>query len=375
MKKIIFFINTLGMGGAEHVLVDIVNNLDPKKFDITIKTIYDNDFYLEELNSNVKVETFYKTNKNKFIDKLIRKFIYYIIKYLNGVILYKIFVKQKYDIEVAFLEGIPTKIISNSNNKKSKKVSWVHCDFEVNFDSDSYFKNMNQQINCYKNFDQIYCVSKKSKEAFCNRFNIKEDVFVVYNIVDVKKIRANAEQECKLSENKINLITVGRLNYQKGYVRLIEAINKVSKKAKNSFHLYIVGEGEEREKIEEVIKNNKLQKYVTLLGRQKNPYKYIKNSDIYICSSYSEGAPLTILESIALNIPILATDCSDFKNLIQKNKIGFVVNNNLEDLVLGLEKILNNKNIIQGYKKNINDDIILNFASVKVVENFLLEEK
>ena len=375
MKKILFFINTLGMGGAEHVLVDIVNNLDPKKFDITIKTIYDNDFYLKDLNSNIKVETFYKTNKNKFIDKLIRKVIHYIIKHFNNKLLYKIFIKRKYDIEVAFLEGIPTKIISNSNNKKSKKISWVHCDFEVNSDSDFYFKNINQQINSYKKFDEIYCASKKAKDAFCNRFNIKNRVFVVYNIVDYKNIRIKSKDQCELSKNKINLITVGRLNYQKGYIRLIEAINQVHKKVKNKFHLYIIGDGEERQKIEQAIKNNNLDNCVTLLGSQKNPYKYMKNSDVFICSSYSEGASLVILESIALKLPILATDCGDFNDLIKENNVGLVVKNNLDDLVRGLEEILNNSKTIQEYKNNITDDIILNFASIKVIEKNLLEEK
>ena len=106
-----FLINDLIIGGAEHVLVDIVNRLDTKKFDITIKTIYDSNYYAKELNKNIKLENFYHTKKNKLFDRICRKILYLKLLHYRKEKLYNMIISKKYDIEVSFLEGLPTKII------------------------------------------------------------------------------------------------------------------------------------------------------------------------------------------------------------------------------------------------------------------------
>lgn len=371
MKKVLFFINTLGTGGAEHVLVDIANKLDSKKFDITIKTIYDINVYKNEINDNIKVESYYHSKKNKLIDKVFKKILYLKIKKYSSDKLYKMMIKNKYDIEIAFLEGLPTKIISGSDNVKSKKIAWVHCDFEINKDSDFFFNSEEEQLQTYKKFDEIYCVSNKAKESFVKRFFIDKNIYTLYNIVDKNKILKKAQEKVELS-NDFNIITVGRLTKQKGFIRLIESYANIINKLNVKTHLYIIGDGEEKEAIEKKIKERKMEPFVSLLGNQSNPYKYMKNCDLYVCSSYSEGYPLTIVEALTLHLPVFATNCSDFTQMLDNGNFGLIVENNEKSIEEGLVKIINNSKILKKYKNNIVNNYIDNDKNIKRIENQIL---
>ena len=372
MKKILFFINTLGTGGAEHVLVDIVNNLDPTKFDITIKTIYDINVYKDELNNNIKVESFYKTKKNKFIDKIFRKFLYLKIMNFSNKTLYKMMIKDKYDIEVAFLEGLPTKILSGSTNKDAKKISWVHTDLKNNTESYYFFKSLKEHKQTYQKFNEIYCVSDEAKEAFYEVFKFKKNVHVLYNIIDKQKIINKSLENVKLSK-KFNIINVGRLTEAKGHIRLLNTYKNVLDKLNKETHLYIIGDGEEKEKIEEEIKKLNLKDHVTMLGRQDNPYKYVSKSDLYICSSYAEGYSLVIMEALTLGIPVLTTECAGMKQILNNGEFGLIVENNDKRLEEGIITLINNQDKLNKYKENIKNNYSKYEAGIKKIEKELLK--
>lgn len=372
MKKILFFINTLGTGGAEHVLVDIVNNLDPSMFDITIETIYDTNIYIDKLNNNIKYKSYYKTKKNKFLDKICRKILYLKLMNFSAKKLYRMLVKDKYNIEVAFLEGLPTKIISGSNNKNSKKIAWVHSDLKMNQESKLFFKDFNENKRSYEEFNEIYCVSDESKKSFEEIFNLKNNVYILYNIIDKKDILKKSLEKANLS-NCFNILNVGRLTKQKGQVRLIQAYNEVIKKIDFDTHLYISGEGEERVSLEKEINKLGLENHITLLGNQKNPYKYMKNCDLYVCSSYAEGYSLVILEALTLNLPVLTTDCAGQKQILNNGEFGMIVKNDTESLIKGMTKLLLNKEILKKYKQSIQENYSKYENSIKTIEEQLLK--
>lgn len=351
MKKIVFLINTLNIGGAEHALIDIANALDKKVFDVTIKTIYDSNSFSDLVHEKVKIDSYYKTKKNSLIDKVCRKVIYLKLKHFSNKRLYKLLIKEKYDIEVAFLEGLPTKIIAGSTST-AKKIAWVHCDFKINNDSDYFFKNFEEQKETYQKYDEIYCVSENSKKSFEKRFNIKKNTFVMHNIIDEKTIKQKSLEKAELS-NDFNIISVGRLTEQKAYERLVEAYSKALNIIKIKTHLYIIGEGEERNKIETTIKKYKLEKQISLLGRQNNPYKYVGKCQLYVCSSKSEGYPLVIQEALALGIPILSTNCLNSEELFNGENFGLVVENSIEGITKGLIQLVNNNSELCKIKKEI----------------------
>lgn len=372
MKKILFFINTLGTGGAEHVLVDIANSLDKNKFDITIKTIYDINVYEDSINSNIKVESFYHTKKNKFIDKIYRKILYLKIMHYKKEKLYKMFIKDNYDIEVAFLEGLPTKVIAGSSNKQSKKIAWIHTDFKTNKEASLFFKSFDDEIGTYKKYTEIYCVSDESKKSFCDIYNIKNNVFAIYNIINKEKVKRNSKDKCLLN-NTFNIITVGRLVVQKGHLRLLNAYSNVLNKLNINTHLYIVGDGPERALVESEIKKLDLVTNVTLLGNQENPYKYMANSNLYVCSSLTEGYSLVILEALTVGIPVLTTRCAGVAHILNDGEFGLIVDNSTEGLEKGLIELINNPQKLNEYKENIKKNYSKYEFSVDKIEKQILK--
>lgn len=372
MQKIVFFINGLGIGGAEHALIDTANNLDPEKFDVTIQTIYDTNVYKEQINNNVKVQSYYHSKRNPFIDKVFRKILYWKIRFYKDKWLYKMFIKEKYDIEIAFLEGLPTKILAASTSK-AKKIAWVHCDFGINKDADYFFDSLQQQIQAYKSYDEVYCVSKRAEISFRNRFFNSDNIYVMYNLIDKERIQKLAIESVDDLEVGLKLISVGRLTKEKGYPRLIEAYAEALESIKEPCTLYIVGDGEERAIVEAKIKEQGLVEKVVLLGAQSNPYKYVSKCDLFICSSYSEGYSLTTQEALELNIPVLSTDCADQKNALGNGEFGLVVENTKDALRDGIITLINDKDNLQKYVCNIRAGHERIGGSIELMEKQILK--
>ena len=150
MIKILFHIDTLCGGGAEKVLCNLVNHMDQSKFDITIQTLFPEqaDKYLAD---GIKCKAIYPSD-NRLYRNLYR------IEAALGVV-YSMHMKDDYDIEIAYLEFGPTKVIASSTNKKAKKIAWVHCDFDIAIkDKESFVK---KAASLYKKFDKLACVSEK----------------------------------------------------------------------------------------------------------------------------------------------------------------------------------------------------------------------
>lgn len=350
MKKILFLIETMNGGGAERVLTDLVNNLDPQKYDITIQTIWNEGLYLNQLNSNIHHKS---VLKSKLSDRtsFFLSILYFII--LSPKWVYNKFIKDEYDIEIAFLEGISTKYIGASTNKKAKKYAWVHIDLFNFFYIKNIFFSTKKAKKCYCKFDKILCVSNTVKSNFYKRFGLKENVEVVYNVVDDQSIVEKAQQIPEdLSEdtdNRFKIITVGRLTKQKGYDRLLRVHSKLIEDGFD-YTLWIIGEGEDRGYLESIIKDKGIQDSTKLFGFKSNPYPYIKYCDLFVCSSLAEGFSLVVAESLILGVPVLSTNCAGPNELLNNGEFGLLVDNNENSLYEGLKKILNNPLLYENYK-------------------------
>jgi len=372
MKKVLFFINTLGCGGAEHVLVDIVNCLDKDIFDITIQTIFDDNVFDDRIDKNVKYKTFCKYNDKSFLGKMVRILIMKFIIIFPPKLLYKLFVHKKYDIEIAFLEGVPTKIISGSNNLNSKKIAWVHTDIHKNRDSQFCYKSEEDEKKSYRKFDEIFCVSYQSTEAFKKFLNLN-NIYTINNIVDSISIKQLSKQDTdKMDENYINIISVGRLEKVKGFDRLIEAYSNIFSKLSFKTRLYIVGDGSEKENLNQLIIDKGMSDSIELLGFQKNPYKFMKRSNLYVCSSHVEGYSLVIKEALVLKKPILSTDCGIDKDLLMENDYGIVVDNSVNGLENGLLYLINDPKKLQDMTENIINNFNIN-EDIKIIEENILK--
>lgn len=346
-KRILFLINTLSGGGAEKVLVDTVNNMNPDKFDVTLCTLSDIGIYQNSLKDHVNYRSIDGIFKNKFIKKFFR---FLVFKILPERYIYRLFIKKNYDVEIAFLEGKPTKILSYSNNPN--KIAWVHLDMWNFYNGlELVYNSVEEHTSCYKKYKSIYCVSQSAKEGFKKRFGFDENVYVQYNPVDENAIVNLASEE--LSEigipSKLKLITIGRLVEAKGYERLLKVVNKLRNDGYD-FVLWILGEGEKRAELEQYIDEKDLNEFVKLMGFQKNPYKFMSHADAFVCSSYSEGFSTVATEATILGIPTVTTDCSGMHELFGDSEYGIITENSENGIYDGLKKIMDSKDILGIYK-------------------------
>lgn len=375
-RKILFIISNLYGGGAEKVLVDILERLDRTKFDIDVFLISKEGVYVEKVESILrkKILHLYGGRKDLFKNIIYRKakslFLIYFYRYCknNPNIIPSLFFK-KYDVEIAFLEGAPTQLLSRRVNK-AKKIAWVHIDMEKH-----RMLNFDVEKECYRKMSNIICVSKDSKNSLLNLYpELNEKTEVIYNPIDREEINRKAsEEEINFDKESINLIAVGRLAHQKGFDILLKAFKELNLKYEK-LNLYILGAGGDYKKLKKYVDENGLEKKVKFLGFQKNPYPYIKAADIFISSSRYEGYPLVLCEAISLGKPIIATKCTGPIEILENGKYGLLaeienvsdLKNKIEILVSNTDKRIEYSNLSKECSKKFKVDEVM-----KQIENLL----
>lgn len=367
--KVLFFIPNLAHGGAERVLVNLVNHMDGGRFDITVQTMFDVGMYKDKLNANIRYiggfPWYFRGNT-------------YVYKLFSPKQLYKMYVKEEYDVIVSYLEGPSARVISGCDSKKTKLVNWVHIEFDNSKYATHIFRNTVEAKRCYNRFNRIICVSKTVKDSFEKIFPAAKPPQVIYNTVETDIVRKKAEEpvdDIVFEKDETNLISVAKLMKTKGFDRLI----RIQKKLLNNgykTHIYIVGKGEEQASLEKLIRENGLENSFTLIGFRENPYKYVKNADLYVCSSKQEGFSTAVTEALIAGTPVVSTNCSGAKELLGNgNEYGIVTENNENSLYNGITKMLSDKGGLEHYKKQaeIRGNKFNTEETVRAVENMLEE--
>lgn len=360
MIKILFFISGLSGGGAEKVLCSLVNNMDQDKFHITVQTIdeYDPERFLAK---GIRYKAI-----NKYKSKIGRIFFSYLFRFCAELKLaYRFFVKDNYDIEVAYLETIPTKIISQSTNKKAKKLAWVHCDLSMKEGMQAVRDKLRVQ---YEQFDEIICVSEDVRSGFRKLIGSDLDTVVLPNVIDDEEIRAKADDSVQWpkEEDKVQLIALGRLTRQKNFPRLIKTCGRL-RDAGCRFCLNIFGEGPERPELEKQITDLKLDDFVMLKGFVCNPYPWIKQADIVVCSSDYEGISTVVQEALILCKPIVTTSCTGMKELLGESEYGIIVDRFEDGLYQGLYQMITDENMRHMFSEKAKERSVL-FRKSKVID-------
>ena len=337
MIKILFLIETLDAGGAEKVLCELVNHMDQTKFDITVQTgwPYDPSKYLV---SGIRYKTMYASASR--INHL-----RYRAETESGLA-YRLHVRDDYDIECAYLEMGPTKVLSASTNKKAKKLAWVHCDLlKAVSDPGAYSK---KTAPWYAKYDQVVCVSKTVKESFDTIFLNRFQSTVLYNQIDESEIYMLAEEVCPANSDLPVVLAVGSIYPPKNYPRMLAAHRRILEEGLNHV-LWILGDGQDRGKIEQIISEQGLEDSVHLFGFRKNPFPFIKRADVLACSSNYEGFSTVITEGIILGKAIVTTDCSGMREILGDSDYGLITENDDEAFYLGLRKMLFDKAMREHY--------------------------
>ena len=340
MKKIIFGITSLTIGGAERVLVDIANKLS-EDYDITIFTIYDKGELQNQLNSKVKKIALYRKQYKEFTKLEKIKISLKLILYKKRI--YETIMKKGYDTEIAFLEGPITRLFSVKSS--NKKIAWIHNDI-----SKVYGRGLKAKLKKVlegNKYDKLIFVSKENMKDFNKQYKWAEDKNeeVINNYIDYRQVLKKAEEPTNLPyENKnINLLTACRLVEQKALDRFIRVQKQLQQ---NGIHvkIYVIGQGMLRYDLQKQIDNLGLTEEFILLGKKENPYPYIKNCDYFCLLSYYEGYPMVLEEAKILNKPIIITDTSAKECVIEYDK-AIIVENTEKGIFKGLSKELKSDNI------------------------------
>ena len=367
MKKIVFGITSLTLGGAERVLVDIANELSKsQEYQITIQTIYGQGELEKQLPPEVTLKSIYSDSYNKQ-SKIKRKLLIPLSILIGKKRIYKKYIENQYDTEIAFLEGPITRIFS-CGKEPQKKIAWVHNDIEQVFGT-GIKAMLKRKIDekLYNKFSKLIFVSKNNLESFNKTYPANPtEKQVIYNYIDSKKVLEKSQKETKteFKENSTNLLAVARLVPQKALDRLIKVHARLIKEGINH-NIYIIGDGPEKAKLEQLIKDLNCENTAKLLGKKENPYPYMKEAD-YICllSSF-EGYGMVLEEAKILNKNILITDTAA-KEAVENYDKSQIFENTEEGIYQGLKRILtmpkqettniqeyNNSNIIEQIKQII----------------------
>lgn len=331
MKKILFYTSGVGLGGVEKVILEVLKNIDKTKFDVKLGLQYENENFFE---SEIPREVNYKYMLSQnIIDKSLyyrekKDIIFYKILYSFMLKYEKYIIKKNYlkfskdrEIVIDFKSGDFLKLINLSKNKQ--KICWLHGEITK---LNRYKERKNRLEKNLKKCNKIICICNEMKKNVIQELpQIEEKIEVIYNPFNINKIREDSqnvydltESEKKLLENKY-IIMVSRFELEmKDFFTLFKAYKKVLEKDK-ILKLYLLGDGPDRKVIEKKIKELKLEDKVLILGMKKNPYPWIRNSEILVHSSKHEGLPTVLIEALILNKLIVATNCPTGPKEILKN--------------------------------------------------------
>lgn len=361
-------IPTLAHGGAEKVLVNLVNHMDKSKYDITVQTLFNVGVNRQFLNKDI---CYKYCMKKQFRGNS------QILKLFSPEFLFKHFVKEKYDIIVSYLEGPTARIVSSCNDKDTKLVSWIHCRISNKNEAMVGFRNFGEAKKCYNKFDYTACVSKMTMDYFTSTFDFKKPIGVIYNTIETEKIIEKSNEiidDVTFDSDYVNICSVGKLTQVKGFDRLAHIHKKLLENGIKN-RVYILGIGEEENDLKKYISENNIEDTFILLGYRTNPYKYVKNCDLYVCSSHSEGFSTSVTESLIVGTPVVTTLCSGMQEMLgYNNEYGIVTENNEDALYEGVKKMITEKGLLEHYAKQakISGERFSTEKTTKVVEDMLL---
>ena len=366
-KNVIIRSGSLRMGGLERVLIEVLQNIDKKKYNLTLvidddcgeDNIFEKDipkeisYYFLKSQKLIEKTNYYKLRRKNILYKLMYNIYMNIETYIKSKNIKKLIEKLgKIDVFIDYDAGA-TKYIENI--EADKKVVWIHNSIPNLKKSEGKIKRFGKRLEKY---DRIVAICDEMKEELKDIYpNLKDKIIRIYNPFNFSRVLNLKDDMSELTEkdkellNEDYCIAISRLDtVQKDYKTLLKAFKILKSKGINK-KLYIVGDGPSKEEIENMIKEYDLIEEVKLLGRFKNPYVWLNNADFFIHSSKYEGFGLVLIEAAILDKLIISSNCPvGPTEILENGKSGILFNvGDSQELAEKIEKVLNDKNLRNRY--------------------------
>ncbi|WNR43802.1 glycosyltransferase [Paenibacillus roseipurpureus] len=377
-KKILFIMNNLNCGGAEKALISLLETLDYSQYEVDVYLLRHSGLFLSKLPPEVRLLP--EPAEYRFFDMSMRKAVLHclrrgqfkiaILRLLAGSIyvseknrvrceqrVWKYLanslknIDTKYDIAVGYLEKNPIYFCIDKV-QATKKIGFIHNDYDK--------LGMDPKLDqvYFNKLDYLVTVSEECGHILRERFpNLSDHIEVMHNIVSPSAIQKLAMEQVNLKDRDITIVSVGRLNVQKGFELAIESCQQLVQQG-YPVKWYIIGEGEERERLEKLIEQHNLQETFILLGIKENPYPYIREADIYVQPSKFEGKSIAIDEAKILQKPIVVTNFTTAKDQIKNKFNGIIVAMTPAAVCEGIKEIIENEELRKQIVFNLGKEML-----------------
>lgn len=378
-KKLLFVIDSLPCAGAEKSLITLLSQLDYEQYEVDLQ-LFAYGWTLDELvpkEVNFLPPLSYTNYSNQSLKQMIlncRNLTQF--KMIVARLRYSLFIRKGhltnaqmarlywqsigpvieknekvYDVAISYAQGIPTFYVADKT-RAAKKYAWVNVSYTLG-EEDRLF-----QEKYYQAYERIVAVSESAEEIFLESFPMfKDRMTIIYDINDYQMIKrmSELEPEFKLDVPHLKLLTIGRLDHQKGYDIALEAA-RLLKERGILFTWYVLGKGGLYDEIKQTIQKYGLEKEFILLGITANPYPMIKQCDIYVQTSKFEGYGLAIAEARMLNKPVVTTKFDAVFNQMVHEKNGLVTTMDGVGVADGIERLLKEPDLYHAIVDYLNQE-------------------
>ncbi|MDA7818282.1 glycosyltransferase [Sulfurimonas sp.] len=310
-KRIVFLVPSMRGGGSERVMSVILNYIDKSSFDPILILLQKEGEYLSDLPKDLKIVDLNVSNTRYSMFKVI-----------------KIIFRLKPDIVMSTL-GHLNILLALLKPFLPRNIKFIARESSIVsiVNKNSKYENILNYLyeNIYNRFDIIISQSKYMKKDLVESYNIDSNIIkVINNPLDFKKIVTLANENSSLYNNdKFNLLIVGRLSKEKNHRAILEVMNRLN----DNYHLTILGQGDLKSKLLEKVQDLKLYNKVKFIDFDNNPYKYMKQADIVVSTSFYEGFPNVLLEAIGCGTPIVAFNGKGgTSEIIEDGVNGYIIN-------------------------------------------------
>lgn len=352
--KILFRHRSMEMGGVEKVLLALLNNLDPQKFEMTVCLTLNQGKLRDEIPGHVR-KVYLTDGKEDFSNNSLLQKLQLIARRIklrklknNPAIADKI-LKDTYDIEIG-MDYRDYDAILSSTHTQSKKIGWFHSEINV----PKFQPLVPGILKSFPQFDHMVYCSHKIKDMMHQYYPALDypAETVIINPIPIEEIKRKAEEKLDQFPEGPVFVSIGRLHSRKGYHKLIEAHKRL---IDEGFHhsIIVIGDGGEMKNLRAQAAENSVEKTFILVGNQMNPYPYIKKADYFVLPSESEAWPLVIAEALILQKPIVATNVGDVGLMIKDRETGYLINYDVDEMYKGMKAFLTDPELVHHIRENL----------------------